>query len=155
MSILKSHHIENKNIYRFIHVYLSSVHSVACFNNYPYFLLIPGISKEDSFKILSYLIDCIEEEYNFEVCSSKALVILNFILENYGFVKLNNDISNNINKSEVAVLYTVTGEVERFKNYKEYKDYFEWYTPNITFEEVKNIYKSIGVDISKPVLRKK
>jgi len=29
------------------------------------------------------------------------------------------------------------------------------YTSNITFEEVKNIYKSIGVDISESVLRKK
>ena len=34
-----------------------------------------------------------------------------------------------------------------FKNSKYYSKYFEWYTPNVTFEEIYSIYKKCDIDL--------
>ena len=43
-------------------------------------------------------------------------------------------------KNRIIDLFTVTGRLLLFKNSELYSKYFEWYTSDVTLEEVKNIY---------------
>ena len=101
------------------------------------------MTRENSFKVLSYLTDFIEKQLNLEPCSFKSVANLNEVLniERLGFKKL-----KNINDEDIINLYTVTGRQLLFKKSEHYKNYFEWYTENVTFDEVKNIYSKCDID---------
>lgn len=64
-------------------------------------------------------------------------------LKRLGFTKLNIDICKTV---EVNDLFTITGRILLFKKSKYYSRYFEWYTENVSFQEVQNIYHKCGIE---------
>lgn len=110
------------------------------------FMLPEGMSREDSFKVLSYLTDFIEKDSNLEACSYKSVEALNRVLdlERLGFKKVNIKLEDN--SDDVIDLFTIRGRILLFKQSKYYKKYFEWYTEGITLEEIKKIYKKCNID---------
>ena len=108
------------------------------------FMLPYEMSREDGFKVLSYLTDFIEKQLNLSPCSYKSVSTLNSVLdlERLGFKRVNED----INDSEVIDLFTVSGRLLLFKNSRHYQKYFEWYTENITLDEIKAIYSKCGIE---------
>ena len=62
-----------------------------------------------------------------------------------GFKKL--DRNNIPDENDIIDLFTITGRQLLFKNSKYYSKYFEWYTPNVTFEEIYSIYKKCDIDL--------
>lgn len=154
---LEDHPLGNQNIYRLRYVNyhrigenwgmrpdnLGVIESI-----YDPFVLPLGMEREDAFKILSYLIDFIEEKYELRQCSEKGVYLLNSMLffEELGFRKLSIKLPRN--SDDVADLFTVSGRLLLFQNSDEYSRYFEWYTEGVTFEDVCDIYDKIGVDFS-------
>ncbi len=151
---LEDHPLGNQNIYRLHYInyhrigesYGQRGNNVGVID-WPFkpFVLPNGMSREDSFKVLSYLTDFIETQLNLEPCSHKSVSILDNVLnlERLGFKKLN--ISLDIASTNVIDLFTVSGRLQLFKNSNHYQRYFEWYTEGITFDEVNNIYNKCGI----------
>lgn len=110
------------------------------------FTLPNGMSREDSFKVLSYLTDYIEKNLNLEHCSYKSVAELDNALnfENLGFMRVN--LSSDDFSFDGIDLFTVTGRLQLFKKSSHYQKYFEWYMEGITFDEVKEIYQRCGID---------
>ncbi len=152
-SELADHQIGNQNIYRLHYI---DYHRIGGYygridNNvgvidwtFEPFMLPDGMSREDGFKVLSYLTDFIEKQQNLIPCSYKSVSTLNSVLdlERLGFVRINTDIDD----SDVIDLFTVTGRLLLFKNSRYYQKYFEWYTEGITFDEIKEIYSKCGIE---------
>lgn len=111
------------------------------------FMIPEGMTKEEAFKVLSYLTDFIEANTELEECSLGSVRALNdaINLPRFGFRRLKN-------KVEAISLYTVAGRLNEFKKSKFYDTYFEWYTPNVTREEVVAIYDRIGKEFSDVVI---
>lgn len=152
---LKNHKLGNQEIYRLRYINYHRIgesYEFRLFNigviDWPLqpFLLPVGMSREDAFKVLSYLTDFIESTLNLEECSSKSVIMLDKVLnlERLGFRKL--DVNFPTNSKEVIDLFTVTGRQLLFKRSKYYKMYFEWYTEGVTYDEVKEIYSRCGID---------
>lgn len=114
--------------------------------NFPYkpFMLPEGMSREDAFKVLSYLTDYLEDKLDLDECSLESVEELNKLLdvERLGFTRININIGPE--ESDVIDLFTVTGRVLLFKNSEYYSKYFEWYTKGVTLKEVKDIYAKCG-----------
>lgn len=152
---LEDHQLGNQNIYRLYYInyhrigenYGRGPDNVGVIN-WPFkpFMLPNGMSREDSFKVLSYLTDFIEKNLNSEPCSHKSVSILDntLNLERLGFRRLNEHFD--INSTDVIDLFTVSGRLQLFKKSPYYQKYFEWYTEGITFDEVKNIYNKCGIE---------
>ena len=150
---LENHQIGNQNIYR---LHYTDYHRIGEYygktgNNvgvidWPFkpFMLPDRMSREDGFKVLSYLTDFIEKQQNLIPCSYKSVSTLNSVLdlERLGFVRINADIDD----SDVIDLFTVTGRLLLFKNSRYYQKYFEWYTEGITFDKIKEIYSKCGIE---------
>lgn len=115
--------------------------------DYPYkpFMLPKNMSREDAFKVLSYLIDYIERKLNLEECSQKGVEILNNVLDlsELGFTRVDIHVGDD---SDINELFTVKGRILLFKKSKYYSKYFEWYTEGITLEEVMDIYKKCEME---------
>lgn len=153
---LEDHPLGNQNIYRlyFINYHRIGEHyGVPTPNNigiinWPFnpFMLPNGMSREDAFKVLSYLTDFIEKEAKLESCSYRSVEALDKVidLERLGFKRL--DMSLTDDSEKVINLFTITGRVLLFKKSKLYQKYFEWYTEGVTLEEVKEIYNKCGID---------
>lgn len=152
---LEDHHIGNQSIYR---LYYIDYHRIGEYDgrtdnnveviDWPFepFRLPEGMSREDGFKVLSYLTDFIEKQQNLKHCSHKSVATLNSVLnlERLGFKRINTDI--HINNCDVIDLFTVSGRLLLFKNSSHYQNYFEWYTEGITFDEVKAIYGKCDIE---------
>lgn len=112
------------------------------------FLLPQGMSREDAFKVLSYLTDYIEKRNHLTPCSYDSVAFLDKMLEldKLGFVKLNTSLDKY--SDEVIDLFTVTGRLLLFKQSEYYQKYFEWYTENVTFEEARDIYARCGRELN-------
>ncbi len=150
---LEEHQIGNQNIYRLHYI---DYHRIGEYrgrtdNNvgvidwaFKPFMLPEEMSREDGFKVLSYLTDFIEKQQNLRPCSHKSVSTLNSVLdlERLGFKRVN----TNINDSEIIDLFTVTGRLLLFKNSRYYQKYFEWYTEGITLDEIKEIYSKCGIE---------
>lgn len=108
------------------------------------FYLPEGMSKDDAFKVLSYLTDFIEKSLDLPECSFKAVNLLNeaLKLERFGFRKVETSVEPQAN--EIADLFTLSGRTEQFKKSKYAEQYFEWYTPNVSKQEVETIYHKLG-----------
>ena len=126
---LEDHQIGNQNIYRLHYIdyhrigkYYERTDNNVGIIDWPFtpFILPDGMSREDGFKVLSYLTD----------------------FERLGFKRVNTDISD----SDVIDLFTVSGRLLLFKHSKYYQKYFEWYTENITFNEIKEIYDKCSIE---------
>ena len=100
------------------------------------------MSREDGFKVLSYLTDYIEEKGNMKECSLKSVQTLDQVLdiERLGFTRV-----EDYQKEDVIDLFTVAGRLKRFMNTPYYEKYFEWYIPGITKEEIVNIYDNLNM----------
>ena len=112
--------------------------------SYTPFMLPQKMCYQDAFLILSYLIKKIENDLNLEECSQKALSILNDNLEKFHFKPIS-DFSGN-----VVDLFTITGNMNRFKKSEYYTKYFEWFTENVSYGTVKDIYEDYGYDFEEP-----
>ncbi len=110
------------------------------------FMLPVGMSREDAFKVLSYLTDYIEKQFEVDPCSQKSVETLNDVLdlERLGFTRLNIYVDQI--ETDIIDLFTVTGRLLLFKQSEYYSKYFEWYTENVTLEEVSNIYDQCGIE---------
>lgn len=153
---LENHPLGNQNMYR---LHYLDYHRIGegygiGFNNvgtmdffFKPFLLPQGMSREDAFKVLSYLTDYIEKRNHLTPCSYDSVAFLDKMLEldKLGFVKLNTSLDKY--SDEVIDLFTVTGRLLLFKQSEYYQKYFEWYTENVTFEEARDIYARCGMEL--------
>ena len=101
------------------------------------------MSREEGFKVLSYLVDCTEKLdaikpwfYN----SSRALDGV-FYLERFGFKTVKEK-----DEDKILNLFIVSGRLLLFKNSELYSKYFNWYVENVTLEEVISIYAKHNID---------
>lgn len=149
---LEDHPIGNENIYR---LYYIDYHRIGEYDgrtdnnigmiNWPCkpFMLPKGMTREEGFKVLSYLTDFIEKREDTKPCSLKSVRTLDSILdlERLGFTRVKEDDEN-----KILNLFTVSGRLLLFKKSNLYPKYFEWYTKNITLEEVTNIYAKYNME---------
>ena len=107
------------------------------------FRMPEGMSREDGFKVLSYLTSFIENEDDIDECSLKSVRTLDSALdlERLGFQR-----DKSLKQGPAINLYTVDGRLLLFKRSGYYKDYFEWYTEGVTLDEVKEIYAKLGME---------
>lgn len=143
---LEDHDLGDKDIYRlyFIGYYRSqenynpredNLHVI----NWPLstFKLPEGMTREEGFKILSYLTDFIERREDTDPASIKSVRTLDGVLdlERFGFKKVEEK-----DESKIADLFTVGGRILLFKKSKYYNKYYNWYTENVPRSEIEKIY---------------
>lgn len=106
-------------------------------------MLPKGMTREEGFKVLSYLTDFIEKREDTEPCSYKSVSTLDGVLnlERFGFTRVEEK-----DESKILNLFTVAGRLLLFKRSNLYPKYFEWYTENITKEEVESIYAKYNME---------
>ena len=107
------------------------------------FMFPEGMSREEGFKVLSYLTDFIEKREDTEPCSLKSVRTLDGVLdlERFGFKRVKEDDEN-----KILNLFTVSGRLLLFKRSNLYSKYFEWYVENVTLEDVTNIYAKYNME---------
>ncbi len=150
----ENHPLGNQNIYR---LYYMNFHRIGenyegkkddniGIVNWPFdaFTLPNGMSREDAFKVLSYLTDFIEKDAKLEPCSFQSVQVLNSVLDlkRLGFYK----IKEKVKDEDIIDLFTITGRIALFKKDEHYPKYFEWYQENVTLQDVRDIYHKIGRD---------
>ena len=149
---LEDHSVGNQDIYR---LYFVNYHRIGesygrqdnnvGVINWPCnpFMFPEGMSREEGFKVLSYLTDFIEKREDTEPCSLKSVRTLDGVLdlERFGFKRVKEDDEN-----KILNLFTVSGRLLLFQRSKLYPKYFEWYVENVTLEEVKNIYTKYNME---------
>lgn len=141
---LEDHRIGNQNIYR---LYYVNYHRIGLGWGYggigeidwafDPFTLPEGMTREEAFKVLSYLTDFIEKREDIELGSFASVKMLNSILylERFGFKKVKEE-----DESKILDLFTINGRVALFKQSSMYQRYFEWYSEGVSREEVEAIY---------------
>ena len=143
---LEDHLIGNQNVYRLYYVNYSRIFEYSgcrddnsiLFNwSCKPFMMPDGMTREEGFKVLSYLTDFIEKRDDIGTCSLTSVETLDDVLDLEEF-KFKRIVEND--KNRIIDLFTVTGRLLLFKNSELYSKYFEWYTSDVTLEEVKNIY---------------
>lgn len=151
---LEDHKTDDKDLYRLYFMEFNRIglpyNSKANIEvvDWPYkpFKLPSGMTKEDAFKVLSYLTDYIEKDNNIAPASFKSVRILNDVLniERLGFKRVDTNLSSD--SSDVINLFTISGRIRLFKKHKLYNKYFEWYKEGVTKEDVVEIYKNCNVE---------
>lgn len=153
-TILENHPVGNQNIYR---LYFVNYHRIGenygreDYNigviNWPCkpFMFPESMSREEGFKVLSYLTDFIEKRDDIEPCSMKSVRTLDSALnlERFGFKRVEEE-----DESKILDLFTINGRVSLFKESKLYSRYFEWYVEDVTLEEVTGIYAKYNMKFS-------
>lgn len=150
----EDHKIDDKDLYR---LYFMEFNRIGLPYNsktnievvdWPYkpFKLPSGMTKEDAFKVLSYLTDYIEKDNNIAPASFKSVRILDGVLniERLGFKRIDTNLSSD--SSDVINLFTISGRIRLFKKHNLYSKYFEWYKEGVTKEDVVQIYKNCNVE---------
>lgn len=107
------------------------------------FMLPIGMTREEGFKVLSYLTDFIEKRNDVEECSLKSVRTLDGVLdlERFGFKRV-----DETDENKILNLFTVSGRLLLFKKSELYNKYFEWYIENVTLEEVISIYSKYNME---------
>ena len=151
---LEDHKMDDKDLYRLYFMefnriglpYSSKANIEVVDWPYKPFKLPSGMTKEDAFKVLSYLTDYIEKDNNIAPASFKSVRILDDILniERLGFKRIDTNLSSD--SSDVINLFTISGRIRLFKKHKLYNKYFEWYKEGVTKEDVVEIYKNCNVE---------
>ena len=103
------------------------------------FMFPERMDRNEGLKVLSYLIDFIEMRDDVDKSSLRSIRILDDVLnlKRFGFRRL-----QFIPKDEYIIdLFTVRGDVSKFKENELYLKYFDWYVPGVTKDEVVSIYK--------------
>ena len=141
---LEDHRIGNQNIYRLYYVNYHRIGSTYGQSGigmidwaFDPFTLPEGMTREEAFKVLSYLTDFIERKDGIESCSFASVKMLNNVLdlERFGFKKVKEE-----DESKILDLFTISGRVALFKKSSMYQRYFEWYSKGVSREEVEAIY---------------
>lgn len=141
---LKNHPVGNQSIYRLYYVNYHRIGSRYGQSGigmidwaFDPFTLPEGMTREEAFKVLSYLTDFIEKKDGIESCSFSSVKVLNNVLdlERFGFKKVKED-----DESKILDLFTINGRVALFKQSSMYQRYFEWYSKGVSREEVEAIY---------------
>lgn len=143
---LEDHPIGNQNIYRLYYInyhrigegYGHRKNNIGIINwRFNPFILPKEMTREEGFKVLSYLTDFIEKREDTESCSFKSVSTLDGVLnlERFGFTRVEEK-----DESKILNLFTVDGRLLLFKRSNLYSKYFEWYVENVTKEEVESIY---------------
>lgn len=151
-AVFEDHPIGNQNIYRLYYVdyhrigqgYGMKNNNIGIINwNFEPFMFPNGMTREEGFKILSYFTDVIEKREDIDVGSFKSVKILdeNINLGRIGFTKIKENDEN-----KILNLFTVSGRVLLFKKSDLYQKYFEWYSKNVTKDEVKEIYAKYNME---------
>ena len=154
---LEDHPIGDQNIYRLYYINYHRIgerYGLGPDNigmiNIPFkpFMLPENMSREDAFKVLSYLTDYIEKTYDIEEGSYKSVSALNKLIDidSLGFRRVDIDLDDK--SDDVINLFTVSGRLLLFKNSEFYNKYFEWYSEGITLDEVRDIYSKCGVEFT-------
>lgn len=149
---LEDHPIGEQNIYRLYYVnfhrndeYYSRRDNNISIIDWPCkpFMLPKEMTREEGFKVLSYLTDFIEKRDDVEPCSLKSVMILDGVLdlERFGFTRVKENDEN-----KILNLFTVSGRLLLFKKSELYPKYFEWYVENVTLEEVTSIYAKYNME---------
>ena len=151
-ALLEDHPIGDQNIYRLYYVHYHRIreypgnktNNIGMIDSpYKPFMLPKGMTREEGFKVLSYLTDFIEKREDTPVCSLKSVNTLNNVLdlERFGFTRVEED-----DESKILNLFTVGGRLLLFKQCDLYQKYFEWYVENVTLEEVVDIYAKYNME---------
>ena len=151
----EDHPISEQNIYRLYYVNYHRIREyegrtdnnigVINWHGKP-FKFPDGMTREEGFKVLSYLADFIERRPDIQECSWKSVQTLEGVLdlERFGFTRID---ETDINK--IVDLFTVDGRILLFKKMSEhYPRYFNWYVKNVSRFEVVRIYKKCGLEFS-------
>lgn len=160
--LVKSEFVDDSisNIYRLHHIEYLNIgenygYKMTGMRDYTFrpFLMPEGLDEKDAFKILSYLTDFLERNLNITEGSLKSVIALNKVLDlkRFGFKRVTCQNDDNRLKD----LFTIYGRTERFDKSKYCKKYFEWYTENVTKEEVEKIYNKIGMEFKDIVILEK
>lgn len=151
-AVFEDHPIGNQNIYRLYYVdyhrigqgYGMKNNNIGIINwNFEPFMFPNGMTREEGFKVLSYFTDVIEKKEDIDVGSFKSVKTLdeNIALGRIGFTKVKENDEN-----KIINLFTVSGRVLLFKKSDLYQKYFEWYSENVTLNEVKEIYTKYNME---------
>ncbi len=151
-AVFEDHPIGSQNIYRLYYVdyhrigqgYGMKNNNIGIINwNFEPFMFPNGMTREEGFKVLSYFTDVIEKKENIDVGSFKSVKTLdeNIALGRIGFTKVKENDEN-----KILNLFTVSGRVLLFKKSDLYQKYFEWYSENVTLNEVKEIYTKYNME---------
>lgn len=149
--LLENHELKDQIYYRLHYINYHNINRdpgrrgvIDC--PYDAFYLPNGMSREDGFKVLSYLTDFIEKHPEVDEASWKSVSTLDTIIdiERFGFKRVGYKPFD----EDVIDLFTVTGRINRFKKSKYYSKYYNWYIPNVTKDEVINIYDKCGLTFS-------
>ena len=148
---------EDINMIRLVYVALGGDSRIGVtFGASSSFVLPEGMSLKEACKVISYLSEKIEKEYNLEPGCRESLARVSRILENYGFKKTGRDYQNYLHMTmqlngynrimlplnEVkgcANLYTLNGNSSLFRRTNLYRDYFEWFTEGVMESEFNQI----------------
>lgn len=104
------------------------------------FELPRNMSKEDAFKVLSYYFDLLGSDSS----DLEKSIYLNQLL-NIEENKFKIHHSSSLKPDDITSLYVInTGRLD-FKESEHYSKYFEWYTPNVTFDEIKCIFSKYDI----------
>lgn len=150
--VFENHPIGNQDTYRLYYVDYHRINEYnGCDKNnigmidYPLkpFSFPEGMSREDGFKVLSYLTDDIEKQPDVGPYSLKAVRTLDKVLdlERFGFTRVEES-----DEEKILNLFTVTGRLLLFQKSKLYPKYFEWYTEGVSRREVERIYANLGLE---------
>ena len=131
-----------------------------------------GMTLEDACKVVSFLSELVEKDGKIEPASETSVQIVGAYLKALGFDKVDdkdvdyshrhavsfdkkdalNLIESNITPEQklgVTDLFTVGGDIDLFLKTDLNDYYFDWFTPNITEAQVREIYANIGIDLDK------
>ena len=150
--VFVNHPIGDQDIYRLYYVDYHRINEYnGCDKNnigmidYPLkpFKFPEGMSREDGFKVLSYLTDDIEKQPDVGPYSLKSVRTLDKVLdlERFGFTRVEEK-----DEDKILNLFTVTGRLLLFQKSKLYSKYFEWYTEGVSRREVQKIYADLGLE---------
>ena len=128
--VFEDHPIGNQDTYRLYYVdyhRINEYEGCECNNigmiDYPLspFKMPEGMSREDGFKVLSYLTDDIEKQRDVGPYSLKAVRTLDKVLdlERFGFTRV-----EEIDEDKILNLFTVTGRLLLFQKSNLYPKYF-------------------------------
>lgn len=111
---------------------------VTCSIAHDYFKLPKGMSEQEAFDVISYILLVTEKENPF-ILKSKVVELANRCLDRFGFKKAENK-ANNYEKKDLYVIENEDSVINE-------KNYFSWFNKNIKEEQIKEIYKKIHVNI--------
>ncbi len=133
------------------------------YNSSSPFKIPEGMTMQEAYKVISYISEFVENTYNKEPASSDSVALTSYTLGSYGFEKIEGFPKGYTHTTEEYVgkgkiipettipatmdLYSVGGDFNQFKKSNLYKKYFEWFTENVSLEEVQAIYNRLGLQL--------